>query len=91
MPDGVTSYTDSGAACGAAAEGTVARCTGIRSSAATAVAGTAEGRDFGRGTVSATRRPRPSAARAMIATPRPELVCDNSSMASVEKITVAEP
>jgi hypothetical protein len=39
----------------------------------------------------ATRSPRASAATAMTAIPTPELVCDSSSMASVEKITVQEP
>ena len=46
---------------------------------------------FGMGTVMATSRPRPSAATAMTATPTPELVWESSSMASVEKTTVAEP
>jgi hypothetical protein len=46
---------------------------------------------LGMGTVTATSSPRASAARAMTAIPTPEVVCDSSSMASVEMITVHEP
>jgi len=46
---------------------------------------------FGVGTVMATSTPRATAATTTTAIPGPELVCDSSSMASVEKMTVQEP
>lgn len=51
----------------------------------------APGAGLGSGTVSATSRPRARAERAITAMPAPELVCDSSSMARVDKITVQEP
>lgn len=47
--------------------------------------------DPGIGTEVATRSPRTSAATTMTATPTPDEVRESSSMASVEKMTVAEP
>lgn len=46
---------------------------------------------FGVGTVMATSTPSATAATTTTAIPGPELVCDSSSMASVEKMTVQEP
>lgn len=46
---------------------------------------------FGTGTVMATRTPSATAATTTTAMPGPELVCDSSSMANVEKMTVQEP
>lgn len=46
---------------------------------------------FGTGTVMATSTPSATAATTTTAMPGPELVCDSSSMASVEQMTVQEP
>jgi hypothetical protein len=46
---------------------------------------------FGVGTVMATSTPSATAATTTTAIPGPELVCDSSSMASVERMTVQEP